>query len=251
MNAFLSVIIFIFAILILVNPKKFGSFLGNDARIKVIIIMLLLGCLNNDLNEGRIHIHGYINVLSISWLILALKNPTQYANFLGKNLQRLKIVSIFFLIVIVQGVFIPKKENPNIATSNSKVVLTEIKEDSNNLTKESNIEQPNKKTKSKKIVHDYFHLSEKYIQEIYRTTYQSQGLGVPEVDCRYMTYRDWDIIDGKMQVSEGTFYLGGNKNIEHTYDIRWRNKTGQPLCIVINEQQYFLDKEAQMAAYDD
>ena len=253
MDTFFNAIFAILFILILIKPQKFGFFLGKDARLKAFFMVLIIYVAINQLfGQKAFNIHSYFNLIGFLWLILALKDPNHYAKFFGENLRRLKIVGIWLCVMLFLGICFPSEKKSDVLDepkASTKVV--EVNQDTKTNKTEDKQQKVKEVKKSQKIVHDYFRLSEKYIQEIYRATYQSQGMGVPEVDCRFMTYRDWEIVDGKMKVSEGTFYLGGNKNIEHTYNIRWRNKTGQPLCIVINEQQVFFDKETQMAAYDD
>ena len=252
MNTFFNVIFTILFILILIKPQKFGFFLGKDARLKAFFIGCIINAIIKQLSgQEPVDIYVYFILIGFSWLILALKDPSHYAKFLGENLRRLKIVGIWLCVMVFLGICFPSEKKSDVIESKSPAKIAEVKQNIKTTQTENKKPKAKEVKKSQKIIHDYFRLSEKYIQEIYRATYQSQGRGVPEVDCRFMTYRDWEIVDGKMKVSEGTFYLGGNKNIEHTYNIRWRNKTGQPLCIVINEQQLFLDKEAQMAAYDD
>lgn len=99
-------------------------------------------------------------------------------------------------------------------------------------------------------MYDYYSQTEKVIKDIYKNWAQSNGLGIPDVDLRYSTYRDWDIVP-PVREAEGTFYLAGNKNIEHTFSVRWRKKNNQLLRVVIDSKRIFYDEEAMWEAMDD
>ena len=99
-------------------------------------------------------------------------------------------------------------------------------------------------------MYDYYPQTEKLIKDIYRKWAQSNGVGIPDVDLRQSTYRDWDVVP-PIREAEGTFYLAGNKNIEHTFSVRWRKKNNQLLRVVIDSKRIFYDEEAMWEAMDD
>lgn len=99
-------------------------------------------------------------------------------------------------------------------------------------------------------MYDYYSQTEKVIKDIYKNWAQSNGLGIPDVDLRQSTYRDWDIVP-PVREAEGTFYLAGNKNVEHTFSVRWRKKNNQLLRVVIDSKRIFYDEEAMWEAMDD
>lgn len=96
----------------------------------------------------------------------------------------------------------------------------------------------------------YFVLSKQVLREYVTKKAQAAGIGVPEVDARFMTYKEWDV-DETMKASQGTFYLGGNDKVEHSYTIRWRKKNNQVLRMEINGQKVYYDEEAQWATMED
>lgn len=110
--------------------------------------------------------------------------------------------------------------------------------------------QPTAQVVEQKQEQHYFVLSKQVLKEYVTKKAQAAGMGVPEVDARFMTYKEWDY-DETMKVSQGTFYLGGNDKVEHSYTIRWRKKNNQVLRVVINGQKVYYNEEAQWATMDD
>lgn len=110
------------------------------------------------------------------------------------------------------------------------------------------VEQKQEAQKQEEV--SYYVLSKQLLKEYVTKKAQAAGTGVPEVDTRFVTYKDWDV-DETMKVSQGTFYLGGNDKVEHSYTIRWRKKNNQVLRVEINGQKVYYDEEAQWAAMDD
>lgn len=96
----------------------------------------------------------------------------------------------------------------------------------------------------------HFVLSKQVLRDYVTQKAQAAGMGVPEVDARFMTYKEWDL-DNTMKVSQGTFYLGGNDKVEHSYIIRWRKKNNQVLRMEINGQKVYYDEAAQWATMED
>lgn len=111
-------------------------------------------------------------------------------------------------------------------------------------------QQPAVKAEQKKEEDSYYVLSKQVLKELYTKKAKAAGTGVPDIDARFATYKDWDA-DDTLKVSQGTFYLAGNDKIEHSYTMRWRKKNQQIIRVEIDGQKVYYDAEEQQAAFDD
>lgn len=162
------------------------------------------------------------------------------------------IVTIAFVALIcLAGAFGEKQPSDNTPKPAKTEVASEAKTEKSETAKpaeeKSDKVKPNEETKEDKF---YFVRSEQALKEYFEKQALAAGQGIPDVDARFSTYREWNMTDG-IKVSEGTFYLAGNENIEHKYVIRWRIKNDQLLRMAINDKKVYYNEEASYDALDD
>lgn len=149
-------------------------------------------------------------------------------------------ITLFFIIILAIGFSInTTSENDTANPPKASAVAQETPKT------ETTVKEPEKAPNR-----NYFAMSENALKSYYKALAEQAGTGVPNVDARLMTYKDWQSAEG-MQVSQGTFYLAGNENIEHSYSMTWRQKTGQLIKLIINGKKIFYDEETAWAAMDD
>lgn len=149
-------------------------------------------------------------------------------------------ITLFFIIILAIGFSInTTSENDTANSPKASAVAQETPK--TEITVKELEKVPNR---------NYFAMSENALKSYYKALAEQAGTGIPNVDARLMTYKDWQSTEG-MQISQGTFYLAGNENIEHSYTMTWRQKTGQLIKLIINGKKIFYDEEAAFAAMDD
>lgn len=151
-------------------------------------------------------------------------------------------IATFFLVILFAAIYAPDNETANPPKASAVAQETP--------KTETAVKEPKKEEPEKVSNRNYFAMSENALKSYYKALAEQAGTGVPNVDARLMTYKDWQSTEG-MQISQGTFYLAGNENIEHSYTMTWRQKTGQLIKLIINGKKIFYDEEAAFAAMDD
>lgn len=69
---------------------------------------------------------GLLGFISVVWVIFGLVKPTKAAPFL-KSPSRLKILGIFFILVVIIGVLAPKSEESSAEKDNNNASTTTVK----------------------------------------------------------------------------------------------------------------------------
>lgn len=97
---------------------------------------------------------------------------------------------------------------------------------------------------------EYQKMSWRVIEAYYKQLAGKLGTGVPKVDFEYTTFKSYESAKG-CQVTKGTYFLGGNENIKHSYGITWRQKTGDILTLIIDGKQVYNDEKGKLQAVED